>query len=157
VNRISHFLVCAGLLLSLGDVAHAATLPYDERADASVDIRSALNEVKGSSKDVLVVFGANWCPDCRVLDSVLHGRAAEALSEHFVLVKVDVGYFDKNVDLAKRYQIDLRKGIPAAVLLSGDERRLYTTQAGELAHCHHMGESAIVEFFARAADSAAVH
>jgi protein disulfide-isomerase len=138
-------------------VAHGAKLPYDERADASADIRSALNEVKGSSKDVLVVFGANWCPDCRVLDSVLHGKAAESLNEHFVLVKVDVGYLDKNVDLAKRYQIDLRKGIPAAVLLSGDERKLYTTQAGELAHCHHMGESAIVEFFARAADSATIH
>jgi len=65
------------------------------------------------------------------------------------VVKVDVGNFDKNLELAKRYEVPLRKGIPAAALLSGEDKVLYVTKAGELANAHRMGEPAIVDFFTR--------
>ncbi len=147
MKRLFPLLAAAALAVGMTTAAHAADLPYDESANAQQDLQLALKKAHVANRDVLLVFGANWCPDCRVLDSVLHGKGAAALGEHFVIVKVDVGNFDKNIDLAKHYGVPLRKGIPAAALVSGEDKLLYVTRAGELANAHHMGEGAIVEFF----------
>jgi thioredoxin len=139
------------VLMSLCGIVRAADLPYDEKANASDDVRQALQTAQAEHKDVLLVFGANWCPDCRVLDSVLHSNDAASISDRFVIVKIDVGYFNKNMDLAKRYEVPLRKGIPAAAVLSGEDSLLYVTQGGELANARRMGETAIVDLFSRVA------
>jgi thioredoxin 1 len=147
------FLASAALVASLSTVSQAAELPYDEHANASDQIRLALQGAHAAHRDVPLVFGANWCPDYRVLDSALHG--ATSINDRFVTVKVDVGNFDKNLDLVKRYEVPLRKGIPAAAVVSGEDPLLYVTKAGELANAHRMRESAIVDFFARVVADAA--
>jgi thioredoxin 1 len=144
------------VLMSLCGIVRAADLPYDEHANAADDVRQALQAAHAAHKNVLLVFGANWCPDCRVLDSVLHDKAAAQINDRFVVVKIDVGNFDKNMDLAKRYEVPLRKGIPAAAVLSSDDALLYVTRGGELADAHHMGEPAIVDLFSRIVADAAV-
>jgi thioredoxin 1 len=145
------------LAASLTGTCLAAGLPYDERANATEEVRQALHTAHAEHKDVLLVFGANWCPDCRVLDQVLHGKEAVSIADRFVIVKVDVGNFDKNLDLAKRYEVPLRQGIPATAVVSSEDRLLYVTKAGELANAHRMGEGAIVDFLSRIiADAGAV-
>ena len=57
----------------------AATGPYDERADARADIASALAESARTGMPVLVVFGANWCADCKILDMAFREGAAAPL------------------------------------------------------------------------------
>jgi thioredoxin 1 len=134
--------------------ARSADLPYDEHANAAALIVEAERAAGSSHRDVLLVFGANWCTDCRVLDATLHGAGAAAISEKYVVVKIDVGDYDKNLDLAKRYQIPLRQGIPAAAVVSGEDKLLYVTKQGELADARHMGDQAIVGLLERAsADS----
>jgi len=147
------------LTASLSGVCQAAGLPYDERADAAEEVHQALQAAHLVHKDVLLVFGANWCPDCRVLDEALHGKGAAPLKDRFVIVKIDVGNFDKNLELARRYEVPLRKGIPAAALVTGDDALLYVTKAGELANARRMGEPAIVDLFSRivADTTAAAH
>lgn len=140
---------------SLCAVCHAGDLPYDDHANAPEDVRRAVLAAHAAHKDVLLVFGANWCPDCRVLDEALHSSRAAPISDRFVIVKIDVGNFDKNLELAKRYEVPLRKGIPAAAVVSGEDALLYVTKAGELANARRMGEPAIVDLFSRVvADSA---
>jgi protein disulfide-isomerase len=129
--------------------ALAAPQPYDEHADALAKLQQGLVAARAAGKDVLVVFGANWCQDCRDLDKALHGRTASLIDARFVVVKVDVGNFDKNLDIVKRYGYPTGKGIPAAVVLSSDDKVLYATRAGELADARHMGDDAIYNFFAR--------
>jgi len=65
------------------------------------------------------------------------------------MVKLDVGSFDRNIDLARRFEIPLRRGIPAVALVSDDEKLLYVTRGGELADAQKMGGAAIVDFFNR--------
>ncbi|AMO99207.1 thioredoxin family protein [Collimonas arenae] len=141
------FALCLGLLFAQAVVA--ANLPYDEKADAKVDLQQALSQAKASHKQVLLVFGANWCPDCRELDKALHGTSAPLINGKFVLVKVDVGNFDKNLDVAQSYGNPIKKGIPAAVVLGADNKILYSTKAGELADARHMGENGIYDFFSK--------
>jgi len=136
-------------------LAHAAPLPYDEKADAKADLQRALSAAKSSSMPVLVIFGANWCPDCRALDQALStGKNAELVAREFKVVKVDVGNFDRNLDLAARYGNPIKKGIPAAVVLSPEDQVLYATRLGELADARHMSDTGIYDFFKRVVQSA---
>lgn len=136
-------------------LAHAAPLPYDEKADAKADVQRALSAAKSSGTPVLVVFGANWCPDCRALDKALStGENAELMAREFKVVKVDVGQFDRNLDLAARYGNPVKKGIPAAVVLSPEGEVLYATRLGELADARHMSDTGVYDFFKRVVQQA---
>jgi len=141
-------------LLATG-AATAAALPYNESADAKAEVQSALQTAKASGKSVLVIFGANWCEDCRALDAAIKAQAtAQLMSKEFVVVKVDVGRFDRNTDLAAAYGNPIKKGIPAAVLLSADNQVLYATRGGELANARRMSETGVYDFFNQAASGA---
>ncbi|MEP6739654.1 MAG: thioredoxin family protein [Caldimonas sp.] len=136
-------------------IAAAAALPYNDSADAKAELRQALAEASRSQLPVLVVFGANWCEDCRALDAALtNGRSAELMAQSFKVVKVDVGNFNRNLDIAASYGNPIKKGIPAAVVLSPTNEVLYATRAGELADARRMSESGIYDFFKRVAETA---
>ena len=135
-------------------LAVAGALPYNDAADAKADLRQALAEAGQSQLPVLVVFGANWCEDCRALDAALKtGRTAELMAKSFKVVKVDVGNFNRNLDIAGEYGNPIKKGIPAAVVLSPANQVLYATRAGELADARRMSEGGIYEFFRRVVDT----
>ena len=143
------------LLLSLAlslaaGIAAAADKPYDEAADAKAQIAAALRDAAAAHEPVLLIFGANWCPDCRALDHALKtGRNAELMGK-FKLVKIDVGHFDHNVDVSTAYGDATKKGIPSAVIVSPDNRILFMTKAGELADARSMREDGIYQFFTKA-------
>ena len=123
---------------------------YDEAADARAEIDRAQAQAAAGGRQVLVVFGANWCGDCRVLDMTMkQGRLKPVIDAKFVVVKVDVGRFDRNVDIAQRYGVPLKKGIPTVAVLSADGAASFVTSGGELADARAMGEDALVAFFDR--------
>ncbi|MBL0143721.1 MAG: thioredoxin family protein [Betaproteobacteria bacterium] len=133
----------------------AAGQPYHEGANAKEEIRQALLQATSAKVPVLVVFGANWCGDCKALDIAMKsGSSAPGIARDFKVVKVDVGRFDRNVDIAEAYGIPLKKGIPAVVVLSAQNEVVYATRGGELADARRMGESGIHEFFLRASAAA---
>ena len=146
-------ILLAGALLAT--LAFAAAQPYDEAADSKADLKQALNASKADQQPVLVIFGANWCKDCRALDQALStGRNAELVKREFKVVKVDVGNFNKNLDVAEAYGNPIKKGIPAAVVLSPDNKVLYATRLGELADARNMSETGIYDFFKQVTETA---
>ena len=131
-------------------VTARAEQPYNETADARQEVKTAVTQAAASKKSVVVVFGANWCGDCKMLDATMKsGDTATLLARDFNIVKVNVGRFDKNVELAKECGVSLDKGIPAIAIISGDNKVLYSTKQGELADARKMGSKAIYEFFKR--------
>ena len=141
-------------LLAVAFSANAATAPYDESANAPAQIQASLQEAKAANKPVLVVFGANWCGDCKVLDmSLKTGASAPLIQQHFKMVKVNVGKFDRNLDIAEAYGVPLKKGIPAIAVLSPAGKVIYATQSGELADARNMGDTAIFDFLAKVAST----
>jgi len=130
--------------------ARAADGPYNETADAKADIKAALTQASAQHTPVIVVFGANWCGDCKMLEAAMkHGASAPLLAKDFKIVKVNVGRFDKNVDVAKSYGVPLGKGIPAVAILSDDNKVLYATREGELADARRMGDDGVYQFLKR--------
>ena len=129
-------------------------MPYDESADPHRDLQTALANARKSGKRVLVVFGANWCPDCRVLDREFHagGKTADLVRSRYEVVKVDVGHFDKNLDFAKLYGEPIKKGIPSVVVVTPTNQVVYQTRAGELSDARGMETDGLYTFFRTMAD-----
>ena len=122
------------------------TRPHDESADAKAHIAAA----KTDKKPVLVVFGANWCGDCKMLDMAFNeGASAPIIAKNYRVVKVDVQRFTKNVDVADGYGVPLKNGIPAVAVLDATGKVLYATKGGELADARKMGDAGVAEFFGK--------
>ena len=120
---------------------------YPADADAKKEINEAVGRAAVEHKRVLLIFGANWCYDCHVLDHALHdGDAGKILSENFLLVRVDIGEGERNPDLLKAYKIPLDKGVPAVAILAGDGRLLYSSGDGEFEAARRMLKKDLVAF-----------
>jgi thiol:disulfide interchange protein len=118
---------------------------YRADANAAQDIRQALAAAGRQHKNVLLDFGGNWCLDCHVLDNAFHQpRIAPLLNGNFVLVHVDVGKYEKNLDLAKKYHVDLEKGVPSLAVLDAQGNVLYATRDFERARV--MSEEDVIQF-----------
>ena len=123
---------------------------YPAGADAKREIADALRDATRYHKRVLLVFGGNWCYDCHVLDRALHeGTAAKIMKEGFVLVHVDIGEADKNLDLIKQYEIPLDKGVPAVSVLNSEGKLLYSSGNAEFEAARTMMRKDLVAFLAR--------
>ena len=92
--------------------------PYDPKRDARRDVDAALARAKASGKPVLIDFGANWCVDCRVLAGVLELPEMRSwVASKFELVQVDIGRFDRNLDIARRFGVTELGAVPALFVI----------------------------------------
>jgi len=123
---------------------------YDERADASSDVRASIRKASRQHKNIVLVFGANWCADCHALDRQMHEPELAALIEKdFVVVKIDVGRFDKNLDLGGKYHVPIERGIPALAVLDPRGKLLCAQDQGQFADARRMDYQAFKTFFER--------
>ena len=148
MNNLRRF-TTATLASAIFSLALAAgSLPYDEAADARADLNRALQQASSEHKQVLVVFGANWCVDCRELAGKMNtGALAALVAQRYVVTKVDVARFNKNTDLARQMGNPIRKGIPAVAVLQADGTLLKATEGGELAEARGMGDAEVLAVF----------
>ena len=102
--------------------ATADSLPFNVFDNDRTRIQEAKVNALNSQKILMVQFGANWCPDCLLLDKMLKEEPlASFVSTHFVILNIDTGYFNKNMSLADQHGLNLRQdGIPAIVFIFAD-------------------------------------
>ena len=145
-RRLFPILVAA---LALGGLAKAAdkTL-YDEKADARQQIAAAIAEASKSGKNIVLDFGANWCGDCHALDTQMRKpELASLIAKNFVVVHIDVGRFDRYLDIAEKYRVPLNKGIPALAVLDRNGKLLYSQEQGEFESARQMSYEDFKSFF----------
>lgn len=124
--------------------------PYDKKADATAHVREAFERAKQSGKRVLVDFGANWCPDCRILAGVLELPEVKSfLAMHYEVVNVDVGRFDRNMALVRRFGIAQLSGVPTIVIANADGTPVTMTTSADLAGPQGVTPQAIADWLAR--------
>jgi thioredoxin 1 len=150
------WILIATLLLTLVSAAQFKRVPLQApaqpnpqlyRADANPaqDIRRALATAAKQHKNVLLDFGGNWCIDCHVLENAFHQpRIAPLLNSNYIVVHVDVGKYDKNLDLAKKYHVNLQKGVPSLAVLDAMGKVLYAT--GDFERARMMSEDDVIQF-----------
>ncbi|EMY71358.1 thioredoxin family protein [Leptospira vanthielii] len=105
---------------------------------------------KDSNRKLIVVFGADWCPDCRALDLIFQEPEPKVLlTQNFLLFKVDVGRFDKNLSLNDKLGNPIQNGIPALVVIDPTGNILTSTKGGEFSNASKMTKEQVLEYLYR--------
>jgi thiol:disulfide interchange protein len=119
---------------------------YSESANAAADIEAAQRIASHDHKRILLDFGGNWCGDCQVLDFYYHQAPnAELLAKYYIVVHVDVGHIDHNVNIANRYRVPIGKGVPALAVLDANGKLLYSELEKEFEHTTPQAVTAFLE------------
>jgi thiol-disulfide isomerase/thioredoxin len=136
---------------SLGELA-TPPFPYDEAADADRAVAAAKAQAAGRHKRLLIDLGGNWCPDCRILAGVMAlPEVAAFVQAHYVVVEVDVGRFDRNLQIPARYGLTHRlAGAPSVLVVDPATDRLVNAgHTAALADARDMTPQAIADWLAQ--------
>jgi thioredoxin 1 len=121
---------------------------YPDDADAHAEIREAAERAARSGKRPLLVFGANWCFDCHVLDLAFQSsELAPVVVANYEVVHIDLGTEEeKNADLVAQYEIPLKKGIPAVAVADSDGKLVVSQKNGEFEDARVLTAEVLGEF-----------
>ena len=147
-------IIVAGLIsLAAGsrETLSAAAPPtndiYPPPESAPVEIQNALKLAAQDHKNVLLIFGGNWCYDCHTLETLLHSsRVAPALEASYHVVNVNIGEFDRNLDLAKKYGVPMDQGVPALAVLDRYGLIIFSQRQGEFSSSDRGTPRKVVQF-----------
>lgn len=138
--------VAASSAICFSQAAREEKEIYNERANARAEIKEALANAAGH-KRVIVVFGANWCYDCHVLDQAFHSsELAPILAANYEVVHVDIGKGEKNQDLMTKYEVPLKRGIPGLAVLDAEGKLIYSQKNGEFENARALAPADFREF-----------
>jgi hypothetical protein len=103
---------------------------YPPDADAHAEIKEAEERAAAGHKRVLLVFGANWCFDCHVLDLAFHRPDfASAMAGYEVV-----------------HDVTLDKGIPTLAVIESDGKLVVSQKNGEFEDARSLRPEALLEF-----------
>ena len=132
---------------NIGPQFDETDLPYDENADARSEIATARERAVDEEKFLMVTFGANWCVDCRTLYKHLGSQELiDYTKDRFLFANVDVGKFNRNIDLAEELGVTLQRGIPVAIFFNPDGSVLGATNNAELEPARRYTSQQILKF-----------
>lgn len=128
--------------------------PYDEHANADAAVAAAFEWVKKSHKRVLIDLGANWCVDCIVLANFLKlPEMQRFMSAHYETVAVDVGRFDRNLQIPARFGITGRlKGVPTLLIATADGKLVNGNDVFATVDASTMTPQALADYLAKYAN-----
>jgi thiol:disulfide interchange protein len=146
--KLSKLLSLIAALMLVTGIAYPATRDiYPDPAHGKTDLANALRQAAAAHKRVLIDFGGNWCGDCHVLDIYFHNpENRPILDANYVLVHINIGHMDENVDIAQRYGVPLEKGVPALAVLSEKGKLLYSQKSGEFEAMRRMQANSVTSF-----------
>jgi len=126
--------------------------PFNETANANAAVDAAVARAKASGKRVLIDLGGNWCADCRILSGLMElPEMKRFLDAHYEVVDVDVGRFNRNLQIPARWGITTRlEGVPALLVITSDGKRLVNAgHVSAIQDARHFTPQALADWLAQ--------
>jgi thiol-disulfide isomerase/thioredoxin len=124
--------------------------PYDATADADKQVAAAAAKAKAAGKLLLIDLGGNWCGDCRVLAGIMRlPEVAAFVDKHYVVVTVDVGHMNKNLQIPHKYGVATVEGVPAILVVDRHGKLRDTGHVAALADARSMNPQALADWLAQ--------
>jgi thiol-disulfide isomerase/thioredoxin len=126
--------------------------PYDEKANADLAVAAAKARARTEHKLLFIDLGGNWCPDCRILAGTMELPSLKPfVVAHYVVVTVDVGRFDKNLQIPAHYGIKKRlEGVPSVLIVDPvSDRLLDEGHTAALSDARSMNPQALADWLAQ--------
>jgi thiol:disulfide interchange protein len=140
---------------SLAELQTPLPTPYDESANADAAVNAALAQARREHKRAFIDLGGNWCGDCRVLAGLMELPEFKSyIAAHYVVVSVDVGRFNKNLQIPARWGIAQRmEGVPSVLIVDPvSDRLIDADHTAALADARHMDPQSIMDWIAKWAE-----
>jgi thiol:disulfide interchange protein len=157
ISSVSAQAATAPKVTSISMLAELPTplpFPYDENANADAVVNAALIKARDEHKLAFIDLGGNWCGDCRVLAALMDEPDFKAfLDAHYVQVTVDVGRFNKNLQIPGRWNAtgEMKSGgVPAILVVDPKTNKLVDAgHTAALEDARHMTPQGIMDWFAQ--------
>jgi thiol-disulfide isomerase/thioredoxin len=123
-------------------------LPYNNKNISSELLDSFIDEAINKNLQPVIIFGGNWCPDCRILDGTLELPTVEKfLNEHYKIMHIDIGRYDKNMELMSHLKIEQKKGVPRVVIFNFQKEILNSSTSSEWTTARDRKQQEIFNYF----------
>ena len=99
--------------------------PYSGMLIADEDLNKFINLSVEQNKQSIIIFGANWCPDARLLEAVMQLKLIKKyLDKHSNILHIDVGDYEINTELFKFFDKNIQDGIPRIFIMNRNGRNI---------------------------------
>ncbi len=123
-------------------------LPYDEKIIDSSELDKFINQSINNDKQPVVIFGGNWCPDCRILAGTLAMPTIKKfLQQYYRIIHIDIGRYDRNMKLMNHLNIEPKKGVPRVVILDFKKNIVNSSTSSEWTTARDRKEQEIYDYF----------
>ena len=93
--------------------------PYSGAMVAQEELEEFIEKTLGQNKQPIIIFGANWCPDARLLEGVMRLPAVKSFLERNAnILNIDVGNYEINTALFKMFDKNIQDGIPRVFIMN---------------------------------------
>ena len=123
-------------------------LPYNGVIYKESEVNIFIENTIKDSKQPIVIFGGNWCPDCRILDGTLRMPSIKSFLElHYRILHIDVGRYDINMNLMDYFGIAKEKGVPRVLVFDMDKKIINSSTTKEWTTARDRKEQEIFNYF----------
>ena len=104
------------------DVNECPVVPHPETymgiKTSILEIQEFIQKTIKSNKQPIVIFGANWCPDARLLEGVIQLTTVKSfLVRNTNILNIDVGNYEMNTELFSFFDKNIQEGIPRIFIM----------------------------------------
>ena len=123
-------------------------LPYDRVIYTINDLNKFIEKTINSKKQPIIIFGANWCPDCRIFSGTINiPKIKSYIDNHFEILYVDVQRYEINMSLMEEYGIPSQEGIPRVLVFNYEKELINNTTTAEWRTARDRTSQEIFDFF----------
>ena len=126
--------------------------PYPEPyCNYVIDLRELKKFIQSSinlNKQPIIIFGANWCPDARLLEAILQlPSVRQFLDAKCNILNIDVGDYEINTELFKYFDPEIETGIPRVFILDLNGKPLNIDSNDKMRTARQQSPQEIFDYF----------
>ena len=122
--------------------------PYSGMPIADDDLKKFISLSVEQNKQSMIIFGANWCPDARLLEAVMQLKLIKKyLDKHSNILHIDVGDYEINTELFKVFDKNIRDGIPRIFIMDRKGRNINLQDNDTMRKARELSTQDIFDYF----------
>lgn len=153
ITFFSLFIVCINIngkiMLDENDkLVSPLPKPYDGLVYSVDDLKSFIVSTVKSNKQPVIIFGANWCPDCRIFSGTMDiPKIKSYIDDHFAILYIDVKRYEINMQLMEEFGIPSAEGIPRVLVFDKRMNLINNSNTTEWRTARERSSQEIFDFF----------
>tara|TARA_Y100000748_G_scaffold191433_1_gene160273 strand:+ start:135 stop:563 length:429 start_codon:yes stop_codon:yes gene_type:complete len=123
-------------------------MPYDGKVYSVNDLNKFINKTIKNYKQPVLIFGANWCPDCRIFSGTINiPKINSFIEKNYEILYIDVKRYEINMSLMEEYGIPSQEGVPRVLVFDYDKNLINNTTTAEWRTARDRSAQEIFNFF----------